>query len=266
MTSWETFKQFGSAVLPKTIHLHGVAAAGAMLTCIAVALNLGPFAKAPSTKLTVELARSEAARLAIELDGPSSTPVLDLETHMLSDGLQPAMEVASIPAPTIQPEETSQLTPASVIEVASSTSQSISPKDRGGDMGEKTLSDETGSTDLASRDHPDNTNFDAAKNVTIVGVWAPNPGTCSARDFREGALPAVISNDGAWAGETFCMFSNKKQTETGWNVVAKCSSPKERWTANVRLVLKDNQLTWTSRRGSQVYTRCAPDVLMAAAR
>jgi hypothetical protein len=266
MASRETFKQFGSAVLPKTIHLHGVAAAGAMLTCVAVALNLGPFAKAPSTKLTVELARSEAAPHAIELDGPSSAPVLDLETQMLIDGLQPAMEVASIRAPTIQPEETSEPTPASVIEVASSTSQSISPKDRGGDMGEKTPSDETGSTDLASRDHPDNANFDVAKSVTIVGVWAPNPGTCSARDFREGALPAVISNDGAWAGETFCMFSNKKQTETGWNVVAKCSSPKERWTANVRLVLKDNQLTWTSRRGTQAYTRCAPDVLMAAAR
>jgi hypothetical protein len=26
-------------------------------------------------------------------------------------------------------------------------------------------------------------------------------------------LPAVISTDGAWAGETVCTFSNKKQTE-----------------------------------------------------
>ena len=62
------------------------------------------------------------------------------------------------------------------------------------------------------------------------------------------------------------MFSNKKQTPAGWSVTAKCSSPKERWTANVRLTVKDNKLTWTSKRGTQAYSRCSPDVLMAAAR
>lgn len=133
-------------------------------------------------------------------------------------------------------------------------------------MAEESAPDETASVNLASPRQPDDAESDPTKNATIVGVWAPNPGTCSARDFREGALPAIISADGAWAGETFCMFSNKKQTETGWRVVAKCSNPKERWTANVRLTVKDNRLTWTSRRGTQAYTRCAPDVLMATAR
>jgi hypothetical protein len=267
MTSWESVKQFGAAVLPPTIHLHGLAAAGAMLTCIAVALNVGPFAKPPKINLTVENSRSEAARLALEVDTTSSIPVRDFETRMPIDGLQSAMDVGSTIEPITRPQESSPMSSSlPVVEMASSTTQPTSPSDRNGDMDEKARPDESGSVDLASLRHPDDANSDLARNASIVGVWAPNPGTCSARDFREGALPAVISTDGAWAGETFCMFSNKKQTEAGWNVVAKCSNPRERWTANVRLTVKDNRLTWTSRRGTQAYTRCAPDVLMAEAR
>jgi hypothetical protein len=267
MTSWETVKQFSSAVLPPTIHAHGLAAAGAMLTCIAVALNVGPFAKPAKINVTVENARSEAARLALEKDTTSSISAPEVESPFPGNDVQSAMEIGN----TIEPiarsvEESSESFAPPVVELASSTSQPASPKDRSSDMDEKSPPDSSGSADFASLRHPDDSNSDLAKNTSIVGVWAPNPGTCSARDFREGALPAVISTDGAWAGETFCMFSNKKQTETGWNVTAKCSNPRERWTANVRLTVKDNRLTWTSRRGTQAYTRCAPDVLMAAAR
>ena len=49
-----------------------------------------------------------------------------------------------------------------------------------------------------------------------------------------------------------------------WRVVAKCSNQREQWTSNVRLTVNHNRLTWTSKRGTQIYTRCAPDVLMAA--
>jgi hypothetical protein len=100
----------------------------------------------------------------------------------------------------------------------------------------------------------------------IVGVWAPDPSACSMRDFREGLLPTIINTDGAWAGETFCIFKNRRQTETGWRVSANCSNPRERWTADIRLTVKDNRLTWTSKRGTQVYTRCAPDFVVAVAR
>jgi hypothetical protein len=62
------------------------------------------------------------------------------------------------------------------------------------------------------------------------------------------------------------MFTNKKQMETGWTVVAKCSNPRERWTSKLRLTVNDNRLTWTSKRGTQAYTRCAPDVLLAQAK
>jgi len=104
------------------------------------------------------------------------------------------------------------------------------------------------------------------KRDMIVGVWAPDAGTCSASDFRDGVLPTVINIDGAWAGETFCMFARKEKTETGWKVLAKCSNPREHWTSNVRLTVAENRLTWTSRRGTQAYTRCEPDVLMAQAK
>jgi hypothetical protein len=189
-----------------------------------------------------------------------------LENRIPVDGLQSAMDVGNTTEPIIGPQEALAESSLPIVELASSTSQPVSPKDRSGDIDERSSPDASGSVELASAHHPDDANSDLARNASIVGVWAPNPGTCSARDFREGALPAVISTNGAWAGETFCMFSNKKQTETGWNVVAKCSNPRERWTANVRLTVKDNRLTWTSRRGTQAYSRCAPDVLMAAAR
>ena len=188
-----------------------------MLTCVAVALNIAPFA---SPKRIEARSITAAGTTPTVTEQPNGSSV-SLPTIVTSpDRLEPAVQVA--------------------------------------DTGEP-------SADIPAAAAQSNANSDDAV-VTFVGVWAPDAGTCSAREFREGTLPAVISNDGAWAGETFCMFTNKKQTETGWNVVAKCSNPRERWTANVRLTVKDNRLTWTSKRGAQAYTRCAPDVLMAAAR
>ena len=103
-----------------------------------------------------------------------------------------------------------------------------------------------------------------AERAAIVGVWAPDAGTCSARDFRDGVLPTVITAEGAWAGETFCIFTKRTEMDKGWRAVAKCSTPRESWTAHVRLKVSDNRLIWTSERGTQAYSRCGPDVLMAA--
>jgi hypothetical protein len=107
---------------------------------------------------------------------------------------------------------------------------------------------------------------DVAKTDMIVGVWSPEGGACSARDFQPGLLPAIISTDGAWAGDTFCVFKKKQQTESGWRVVAECSSPRERWTSNVRLSVNGNRLVWASQRGTQAYARCANDIMTAQAR
>jgi hypothetical protein len=118
----------------------------------------------------------------------------------------------------------------------------------------------------ASIQAPSEASSDFTKRDMVVGVWSPEGGVCSARDFQRGVLPAVISVDGAWAGDTFCVFRKKQQTESGWRVLAECSSPRERWTSNVRLTVNDNRLVWTSQRGTETYARCAADVLMAQAR
>lgn len=276
MDAWETLKQFVSTVSPQTVHLHGLAATGAMLTCVAVALNVGPFAKPPDYDVALQKARSETARLALEQDVASLMPVSDLQTgmpnrstpiddpHATADMAKINMAEINVAETIAPPMPTARPVLPAGIELASSVLRPATP------LGESETEDkplhDAQAPALALTAQTDDADGDATKNATIVGVWAPNAGTCSARDFREGSLPAVISTDGAWAGETFCMFSNKKQTQTGWSVTAKCSSPKERWTANVRLTVKDNKLTWASKRGTQAYSRCSPDVLMAAAR
>src|SRR4051812_12043211 len=51
-------------------------------------------------------------------------------------------------------------------------------------------------------------NETAQHQATIVGVWAPEASPCTVRNFRGGFLPTIINTDGAWAGDTFCMFRN----------------------------------------------------------
>jgi hypothetical protein len=177
----------------------------------------------------------------------------------------PAPNPVDEPVPNADTQSSPQGAPLGVADVPVPASRPTSAIDQGGDRSGTPAAGETASVIPASDTQPDDADADA-KNASFIGVWAPNAGTCSASDFRAGALPAVISADGAWAGETFCMFSSKKQTDTGLSVVAKCTSPKERWTAKVRLTVKDNRLKWASRRGTQVYTRCSSDVLMAEAR
>jgi hypothetical protein len=101
--------------------------------------------------------------------------------------------------------------------------------------------------------------------AAMQGVWAPG-NACSLRSFREGALPTIINPDGAWAGETFCFFKNQKHLESGWSVIANCSNAREQWTNLVHLTIKGDRLIWASKRGTQTYTRCAPNFLMAEAR
>jgi hypothetical protein len=224
--------------------LGDLAAAGAMLTCVAVVLNLGPFAKAPKLDGLHEPIIQQTAL--------SEQPALmssNIDVRTRSESIDARMELFSL----------------SAVE-APAASQAFTSKDADGETISQPPQQELAAADPAAQPHEDHANPDLAKRATIVGVWAPDAGTCSARNFREGLLPAVINTDGAWAGETFCVFKNKIQTETGWRMVAQCSNPRERWTANVRLMLDGNRLTWTSKRGTQAYTRCATDVLMAEAR
>jgi hypothetical protein len=46
-------------------------------------------------------------------------------------------------------------------------------------------------------------------------------------------------------------------------MVATCSDQRSRWTANVRLEIRGDRLTWSSERGSQTYVRCRQGQLYA---
>jgi hypothetical protein len=92
--------------------------------------------------------------------------------------------------------------------------------------------------------------------LAIVGIWAPEAGSCSTKNAHEGALPAVISERGARAGKTSCIFKKQRQTEKDWRILAVCTNGHEHWTSNVRLTVKGDRLVWTSERGTQAYIRC----------
>lgn len=276
----------------RVVHLHGVATAGAMLTCVAIVLNVGPFAKLPKSDSLPDTAIREAAHAITERPVASaSIPQLDIgapnpdhaqsavQVAGVSESIAPLMEPASISVLEVAPQSATgaadvseptkpsiELASISVVEVAPSASLPATTKNADAEVQSSPPQQDLAAAVPAAQPSGDHVNPDLMKRAAIVGVWAPDAGTCSARDFREGMLPAVINADGAWAGDTFCVFEDKKQTETAWSVVAKCSNRREHWTAKVRLTVHNNRLTWTSKRGTQIYTRCGPDVRMADAR
>jgi hypothetical protein len=228
-------KLLGSALLPSIAYSHELAAGGAMVICVAIVLNVGPFAKAPKAGLPVALAGQAVPAVMpkaneSKLIAPEEVAVGDPQIFAL------AAEQKSVSKPI---GTSPQPLPASPFETAPAPPPAAPPAQSARDRGN-------------------------AERAAIVGVWAPDAGTCSARDFRDGVLPTVITNEGAWAGETFCIFTKRTEMEKGWRAVAKCSTSRESWTAHVRLKVHDNRLIWTSERGTQAYSRCGPDVLMAA--
>jgi hypothetical protein len=100
-------------------------------------------------------------------------------------------------------------------------------------------------------------------STSFVGQWAPNMQACTSQPSRSGLVPAKINEQGAWAGETTCRFQRKKQIGNAWAMVAACSDQRSRWTANVRLEIRGDRLTWSSQRGSQTYVRCRQGLLYA---
>jgi hypothetical protein len=253
-----------------------------MLTCVAVVLNVGPFANTPNIDGFASAVRSAVTPSFLEQpNGSSFIAQREVDSHSA-----PHQQSAVEPANTTEPvEATAQTWSLSSVEAAARpvsrpVGTAVEARDvRGADKaGADAGSADAGAAtevrlqgldpapvDPAAQPYPNQVNPDTVKKDMIVGVWAPDASTCAARDFRDGVLPTVIDAEGAWAGDTFCAFTKKERTEEGWRVVAKCSNPRERWTSSVRLTVSDNRLTWTSKRGAQVYTRCEPDVLMAHA-
>jgi hypothetical protein len=98
---------------------------------------------------------------------------------------------------------------------------------------------------------------------SFVGIWGADASACSAQGNRKGLLPAVIDNQGATAGETFCAFKDRVKTIEGWTFTATCTNPRERWTTKVRLETNGSKLIWASQRGTQTYTRCERKLITA---
>ncbi len=222
----------------RAVYLHGLTGLAALLTCLAVVLNVGPYANALKRNAIPSIAaQSGSISIARGQTWAGAQP-----DRVSSDVLRPVRPLL-------------ELSSSAGVPVAQVTSQPASAAHDDAETRAKPAREDRATPDPA-----------AQPQAMIVGLWAPDASACSIRDFREGLLPTIINTDGAWAGETFCIFKNRKQTETGWRVVANCSNPHERWTADVRLTVKDNRLIWTSKRGTQVYTRCAPDFVVAVAR
>jgi uncharacterized membrane protein len=97
---------------------------------------------------------------------------------------------------------------------------------------------------------------DVRSSTSFVGQWAPTAQACRPQLNQSGLLPATISEQGAWAGETTCTFQRRRQSGSAWTMVAACSDQRSRWTAKVRLEVRGDRLTWSSERGSQTYVRC----------
>jgi len=106
----------------------------------------------------------------------------------------------------------------------------------------------------------------AASEGPFAGVWAVDEKACSPQLDRGGLLPALISAQGAWAGETTCSFKSSKRVGNTWTFAAICSDARRRWKTNIRMSVAGNRLTWVSQRGSQTYVRCQTGLIEAHGR
>jgi hypothetical protein len=124
---------------------------------------------------------------------------------------------------------------------------------------EALVAKQTASEDLAEN------NGDARPSYSFAGVWAPTADACSPKANSRDLLPAVINQEGAWAGEVSCRFRHIKQSGNVAVTTSTCSDGRKRWTAKVRLAVVGDRLMWSSERGSQTYVRCSPRIIEARA-
>jgi hypothetical protein len=236
-------------------HVSRIATALAMLICAAVTLSLGPFSPSPA-KQDGGAGRNVAHAIISPLIESSWISRPDVQESPKQDSSEAAVIKAMAPSERVK-DGFELASTSAVLDVGTASSQ---PFARKGDVDEPqsmALQQEIANPIVRSGDKV------TTEKANFVGVWAPDTDSCSVSLFRQGRLPTFIYLDGAWAGDTFCAFKEKEQTETGWRVVARCASSRERWSANIGLTVNGNRLTWTSGRGTQSYARCETDVLMA---
>jgi hypothetical protein len=107
--------------------------------------------------------------------------------------------------------------------------------------------------------------LEARPLLQFAGIWAPRANACSPGSNNRQFLPAVINEEGAWAGEVSCRFRRIKQSGNVAVATSTCSDGRQKWTAKVRLTLAGDRLVWSSERGSQSYVRCPQRIIEAKA-
>jgi hypothetical protein len=180
---------------------------------------------------------------------------------------QPADEASGSPAQTAQdptpvpagaPAEDPGPVPADAPVQAVEDPEAGPSTETSADAGSRSIVAETPDGHRGAKDPPAN-----RQEGPFTGVWATNEKACSPQLSRGGLLPALISSQGAWAGETTCSFNKSKRVGNTWTFAAICADSRRRWKADVRMSVVGNRLTWTSQRGSQTYVRCQHGLLEA---
>jgi DNA-binding helix-hairpin-helix protein with protein kinase domain len=88
---------------------------------------------------------------------------------------------------------------------------------------------------------------------TFVGGWSTSP-DCVARAPDQ--APLLINTRMAKTAAGACQFLSVVSEGQGWRIHAKCSVGNETWNASIKMVVKGEQLVWSSERGTETYTRC----------
>lgn len=87
---------------------------------------------------------------------------------------------------------------------------------------------------------------------SFVGMWSETP--CG-----PGAQPEIIINSrrAASGAGGACELSNVRADQSGWTVTSSCQDAGKRWMANIHFAMRDGNLIWTGRDGTQTtYYRC----------
>ena len=226
----------------------------AFLACFAMVAGVRPGSRAVTAEISdhpllmaaLRVEASEAEFASKVEAAPADTGKADTVFTAATDAVEhPGGSQADRLVPEVEPKPVSQLKSANLEGTALSATRPPTP-----------LAANASMIQVAT--------IGGQRKPTYAGMWGADQSACSTRNTKR-LLPTIIDADGARAGETFCRFKKKQETQSGWNVVANCSNGRERWVANVRLKVQGERLTWSSERGSQAYVRCEPGMTVAQA-
>jgi hypothetical protein len=177
-------------------------------------------------------ARTEVALPPVEVIPPQAAPAQVAERPVAPAQREPK---PAIPLALAMPDPAPVPQPGASAPLASFAPNPIIPSDRPAEVAASAI---------------------AEAAPEFVGIWGPNARACGARSLRSGYLPARLTAEGAKAGDTTCEFRDRRRSGDTWIVTAACRDGGKRWSSQVRLLVENGRLTWTSPKGMSTYVRC----------